>query len=105
MTTSFDDVCGMRRAVLAALLTAFLVIVQASNEYQCMHVAPGIDCMVQPGWALWCAYGACFAWLALALVAMIGGPRCASIDLECPSGSAAQSAGSSYLNKGLIECT
>ena len=66
----------MRRVVLAALLTAFLIIAQASNEYQCVHVAPGIDCMVQPGWAIWCAYGACFAWLALALMAMIGVPQC-----------------------------
>lgn len=66
----------MRRVVLAALLTAFLIIAQASNEYQCVHVAPGIDCTVQPGWAIWCAYGACFAWLALALMAVIGMPHC-----------------------------
>ena len=70
--TSSQRVYGMRRVILAALLTAFLVIAQASNEYQCVHVAPGIDCTVQPGWAIWCAYGACFAWLALALMAMIG---------------------------------
>ena len=66
----------LRRVVLAALLTAFLVVAQASNEYQCVHVAPGVDCTVQPGWALWCAYGACFAWLALAVVAMIGTRQC-----------------------------
>ena len=58
--------------MLLALLTTFLLVVQASNDYQCLHVAPGIDCMVHPGWALWCAYGASFAWLALALLAIIG---------------------------------
>lgn len=63
------DAC---RVVLVALLTAFLLVVQASNDYQCLHVAPGIDCLVHPGWALWCAYGAMFAWLALAILAIIG---------------------------------
>ena len=55
-----------------ALLTAFLLVVQASNDYQCLHVAPGIDCLLHPGWALWCAYGASFAWAALAILAIIG---------------------------------
>ena len=62
--------------VLVALLTAFLLVVQASNEYQCLHVAPGIDCTVQPGWALWCGYGASFAWLTLAVIAIIGALLC-----------------------------
>jgi hypothetical protein len=62
------------RAVLMALLTAFLLIVQASNDFQCVHIAPGIDCFVHPAWALWCAYSASFAWMALAVLAMIGGP-------------------------------
>lgn len=58
-----------------ALLTAFLLIVQASNDFQCVHIAPGIDCIVHPAWGLWCAYSASFTWMALAVLAMIGGPR------------------------------
>ena len=69
--TSYVHAC---RVVLVALLTAFLLIVQASNDFQCMHIAPGIDCFVQPAWALWCAYSASFTWMALAVLAMIGEP-------------------------------
>ena len=58
--------------LLVALLTAFLLVVQASNNYQCVHIAPGINCIVQPGWAMWCGYAASFAWLALAIIAILG---------------------------------
>ncbi|CAK0732092.1 hypothetical protein CVIRNUC_000084 [Coccomyxa viridis] len=75
----------VQAVVLAALLTAFLIIAQASNEYQCVHVAPGIDCTVQPGWAIWCAYGACFAWLALALMAMIEASKQRPASLNHPN--------------------
>ncbi|CAL5223503.1 g6029 [Coccomyxa viridis] len=71
--------------VLVALLTAFLLVVQASNDYQCLHVAPGIDCLVHPGWALWCAYGAMFAWLALAILAIIEARKQRPARLERPN--------------------
>ena len=58
--------------LLVGLLTAFLLIVQASNNFQCVHIAPGISCIVQPGWAMWCGYAASFAWLALAIIAISG---------------------------------
>ena len=70
--------------MLLALLTAFLLVVQTSNDYQCLHVAPGIECLVHPGWALWCAYGASFAWLALAILAIIGAPSAFSYEQTCP---------------------
>ena len=81
---AFLRVEGVCRVVLLALLTAFLLIVQSSNDYQCLHVAPGIDCLVHPGWALWCAYGASFAWLALAILALIGAPAASGHDQLLP---------------------